>query len=116
MTAEKESDRFEIDTTAPQIENLGASLDGDRLHVTFRAADNFSPIQHAECSVDAGDWQLIEPVDQISDSKEESYDFRIPVTSDANAKSAAGVEHVVVVRAFDRFENMRSAKTVVRAK
>ena len=58
LTAEKESDRFEVDTTPPQIENLTASAEGGQLHVSFRAADSFSPIQRAECSVDAGDWQF----------------------------------------------------------
>jgi hypothetical protein len=66
--------------------------------------------------VDAGDWQLVEPADRISDSKTENYDFRIPAPPDAAAGKSAGVEHVVVVRAYDRFENMNSAKTVIRAK
>jgi sugar lactone lactonase YvrE len=116
LTSEKESDRFEVDTTPPQIENLTASVEGGQVHVSFRAADSFSPIQHAECSVDAGDWQFVGPADQISDSKTENYDFRIPSPSDAGSKAAAGVEHVVVVRVYDRFDNMSSAKTVIRAK
>ena len=116
LTSEKESDRFEVDTTPPQIESLSASVDNGQLHVTFRATDSFSPIRHAECSVDAGDWQFIEPVDHLSDSKTESYDFRIPVPADASGNKSAAVEHVVVVRAYDRFENMNSAKTVVRAR
>ncbi len=103
LTAEKESDRFEVDTTPPLIENLAASVEGGQFHVAFRAADSFSPIQRAECSVDAGDWQFVEPVDQISDSKTENYDFRIPVSSDAGSRAAVGVEHVVVVRVYDRF-------------
>lgn len=116
LTSEKESDRFEIDTTPPQVENLAGSVEGDKFHVTFRAVDSFSAIQHAECSVDAGDWQFIEPVDHISDSKTENYDFRIPLPADETGKPAAGIEHVVVVRAYDRFENMSSAKAVVRVK
>ena len=88
LTSEKESDRFEADTTPPQIENLAAAAEGDKIHVTFRAADSFSPIQHAECSVDAGDWQFIEPVDRISDSKTENYDFRIAVASAAGNNTA----------------------------
>jgi hypothetical protein len=116
LTAEKESDRFEVDTTPPQIENLTASDEAGKLHVRFRAADTFSPIQRAECSVDAGDWQFIEPVDHISDSKTESYDFRIPIQGGAGSQPAASAEHVVVVRAYDRFDNMSSAKTVIRAK
>ncbi len=59
-----------------------------QIHVSFRAVDSFSPIQHAECSVDAGDWQFIEPADQISDSKTENYDFRIPVPPASGDKTA----------------------------
>jgi hypothetical protein len=117
LTAEKESDRFEVDTTPPQIENLTASVESGQLHISFRATDSFSPIQHAECSVDAGDWQYVAPADQISDSKSESYDFRIPLPPDADtAPSKSATEHVVVVRAYDRFDNMSAAKTIVRAK
>jgi WD40 repeat protein len=121
LTAEKESARFEVDTTAPQIENLAASVDGDQIHVSFRALDSFSNIKHADYSVDAGEWQFVEPVGQLSDSKTESYDFRVvvpaPSAASAAAKTAAGqLEHVVVVRVYDRYENMSSAKTIIRGK
>jgi len=53
----------------------------------------------------------VEPVGGLSDSKSESYDFTLPLSGDAVAQ-----EHVVVVRAYDRFDNMNSAKTVVGAK
>ena len=78
LTAEKESARFEVDTTPPRIEDLKASVEGGKVHVTLRAADSFSAIKRAEYSIDAGDWQFVEPVDQISDSKTESYDFLVP--------------------------------------
>jgi len=123
LTAEKESARFEVDTTPPQIQNLTAGVDGGKIHVNFRAADNFSSIKRAEYSVDAGDWQFVEPVGQLSDAKTEAYDFRIapPVDPDPpGAKPpippAQGVEHVVVVRVYDRYDNMVSAKTVIRGK
>ena len=126
LTCEKESPRVEVDTTAPQIENLAASTEGDRIHVTFRAADGFSAIKRAEYSVDANDWQYVEPVGQIADAKTENYDFKAAVppgdVDDAPARSkkhesAAGqVEHVVVVRVYDRFDNMSAAKTVIRGK
>jgi hypothetical protein len=121
LTAEKESARFEVDTTAPQIENLAASVEGDKIHVSFRALDSFSNIKRADYSVDAGEWQFVEPVGQLSDSKTESYDFRIAIpaasTASAAAKTTAGqLEHVVVVRVYDRYENMSSAKTVIRGK
>jgi hypothetical protein len=121
LTAEKESLRFEVDTTPPQIENLTASVENGKIHVTFRAVDSFSNIKRAEYSVDAGDWQFVEPVGQLSDSKTESYDFRVTVpvakSAPATVTSAAGqLEHVVVVRAYDRYDNMSSAKTVIRGK
>jgi hypothetical protein len=118
LTAAKESLRFEVDTTPPQIENLAASADGGKVHVTFRAADSFSNIKRAEYSVDAGEWQFVEPVGQLSDSKTESYDFRVtvPATATVGTASAGQLEHVVVVRVYDRYDNMSSAKTVIRGK
>ena len=90
---------------------MKASVQGGKVRVQFRAADNFSTIKRAEYSLDAGDWHFVEPVGQLSDAKTESYDFSLPVSADAS-----GQEHVVVVRAYDRFDNMNSAKTVVGGK
>ena len=123
----KESTRFEVDNTPPRIENLHAALEGGQMRVTLRAADNFSPIKRAEYSVDAGEWQFVEPVGLLSDSRIENYDFSIPLPSEAAAsepavkgkkrpKPAGAGEHVIVVRVYDRFENMGAAKTVVREK
>ena len=108
LSSERESDRFEVDTTPPQIQDLRASVQGGKVHVQFRAADNFSTIKRAEYSLDAGDWHFVEPVGQLSDAKTESYDFALPIPDDQ-----AGQEHVVVVRAYDKYDNMNSAKTVV---
>ena len=117
LTAEKESLRFEVETTPPQIENLSASVDASQIHVTFRATDSFSNIKRAEYSVDAADWQFIEPVGQLSDSKSESYDFRValPNASPAATGKGPGIEHVIVVRVYDRYDNMSAAKAVIRA-
>jgi hypothetical protein len=132
LSSEKESARFEVDTTPPQIENLAAVVEGKRVHITFHAVDSFSPIKRAEYSVDAGDWKVVEPVGQISDARTESYDFKVPVPdaqaaptvsrtnviSDAAAGQVAGPEreHVIVVRAYDRFDNMNAVKTVIQGK
>jgi hypothetical protein len=126
LTAEKESSRVEVDTTAPIIESLRAVQEGDNIHVTFRATDGFSPIKRAEYSLDANDWQYVEPVGQIADSKTESYDFKISIPAESLATQAAAaktkkndagqVEHVVVMRVYDRFDNMAAAKTVIRGK
>ena len=112
LTVEKESLRFEVDNTPPRIEDLNAALspdNGGEIHVTFRASDSFSPIRRAEYSFDAGDWQFVEPVGKLSDSKTENYDFNIPL-----AAGSAGTEHVVVVRAYDQYDNVGSSKAVVR--
>jgi len=120
LTAEKESLRFEVDTTPPQIENLAASAEAGQIHVSFRAADSFSNIKRAEYSIDAGEWQFVEPVGQLSDSKTASYDFRVGVPTDRATtppvKTPGQLEHVVVVRVYDRYDNMSSAKTVIRGK
>ena len=120
LYAERESARFEVDTTPPVIEKLTAVLEAKQIHVRFQAADSFSSIKRAEYSLDGGDWQFVEPTGQLSDSKTEDYDFRIPVpqpdaTPPPMAATAAN-DHVVVVRAYDRFDNQANAKTVLRGK
>jgi hypothetical protein len=109
LSASRESRRFEVDTTQPRIENLIASVEGGQIHVRFRAEDGFSSIKRAEYSVDAGEWKYIEPVGQISDAKGENYDFRM---SPDNSKDPSP-EHVVVVRVYDKYDNMGTAKTVI---
>ena len=132
LSTDKESSRFEVDTTPPQIQGLGVTAEPGGLRVSFHAADSFSPIKRAEYSLDAGDWQLVEPVDQISDNKTENYDFKINLPEleetanmppPARGKKAAPqppprvqTDHVIVVRAYDRFDNMGTAKTMIRAR
>jgi hypothetical protein len=114
LTALRESRRFEVDTTPPRIENLAASAENGEIHVAFRAVDGFSPIKRAEFSVDASDWRYVEPVGQLSDAKTEDYDFRVAPEGDKDGVGTS--EHVVVVRVYDRYENMAAAKTVIRSK
>ena len=112
LTASRESRRFEVDTTAPRIENLTATLESSQIHVHFRAEDGFSSIRRTEFSVDAGDWKYVDPVGQLSDAKTEDYDFKVPL----EAEKDAAAEHVVVVRVYDKYENMGAAKTVLHGK
>jgi len=132
LYAQKVSARFEVDNTAPTIEDLSAELEGKsghgakgerdgeagrEMHVRFRASDSFSTIKRAEYSVDGSDWQFVAPVGGLSDAKTEDYDFRAPVTAtQAQPPLVSGEvsgDHVVVVRAYDRFDNLATAKTVV---
>jgi hypothetical protein len=125
LSAEKESPRFEVDNTPPQIRKLTAQVEGRRLHVTLEASDDFSVIKKAEYSIDAGEWQYLEPVSQISDSKTESYDFHASIVPppralvDQSDEKQTPVktfsnEHVVVVRVYDRYDNVATAKYVTR--
>ena len=128
LYAGRVSPRFEVDSTAPVIDHLTATFDGNldgkqigmQIHVRFRASDSFSPIKRAEYSLDGGDWQFVEPVGQLSDSRTEDYDFRVAVPQpDAAPAPMAGStanDHVVVVRAYDRFDNLATAKSVLRGK
>jgi sugar lactone lactonase YvrE len=118
LYGERVGNRFEVDTTAPVISDLNAALAGKQIRVRFRAADSFSPIKRAEYALDGGDWQFVEPVGQLSDSKTESYDFLVNVplveTAPAMMAGSTGNGHVVVVRAYDRADNLATAKVVIR--
>ena len=110
LSAEKSSDHFEVDNTPPVLEVTSARLEGNKLHLVFRATDSFSPITRAEYSIDADEWQTAEPIGQISDSKTENYDLVVPLP----APNSTAKEHTVVVRALDRYDNIGVAKTVVK--
>jgi hypothetical protein len=123
LTGFKESDRFEVDTTPPVVTSLKASEEagaasgcsqppcGKPVMFTFDAEDMGSPISHAEYSLDAGQWQYIEPVGGLSDSKREHYEVHIP----ASALTGRAGEHLLTVRAYDRHDNVGLAKTEFQA-
>ena len=112
----RESERFVVDNTPPVIEHLEASVfttphkEGllalQSSLVKFTARDATSSIERAQYSVDGGDWVLVAPVGNISDSLEERYEF-------SHAQGLTPGEHTIAVRAYDRFENVGSAKTTV---
>ena len=114
LTAEKESDRFEIDTTPPIVSRIKSTVESitckegcsGAIGITFDAEDAFSPIAHAEYSIDSGLWQYIEPVGTLSDSRREHYDVTIP---SPNPPLKPG-EHLITIRAYDRHDNIGVAK------
>jgi streptogramin lyase len=121
LTREKVSDRFEVDTTPPVVSAFKTQLAPIIscappacpmvLVVNFDADDAMSPIAHAEYSLDAGPWQYINPIDKLSDSKHEHYSFSLALPLEAGKP----VEHLITVRAYDRFDNLGVAKTVIPA-
>jgi WD40 repeat protein len=116
LTADKVSDRFVIDTTPPTVSGMTTHLVDGRIHVELTATDATTPISHAEYSVDAGPWQYVAPVGQISDELTEKFSFEAPLRAplpDAPAPTDAS-EHVITVRVFNRNDNAVAVKAVVR--
>ncbi len=113
LSAERISERFEVDNTPPVIEHLEASAGESRaaskaaasITVKFTAHDATSSVERAQYSIDGGDWTFVAPAGNISDAPEENYEFTI--------RDASAGEHTIAVRAYDRFENVGSAKTTV---
>jgi len=112
LTAERESERFEVDNTPPVIERLEATsatrsfgkvVTVDLVDVKFTTHDASSSIDRAQYSLDGGDWTLLSPIGNLSDSPEERYEFSLDKLSPG--------EHTIAVRAYDRFDNVGSAKT-----
>jgi hypothetical protein len=121
LTGAKESERFEVDTTPPVVTGLKVVTGNVQCShapcpqpvlATFDTEDAFSPIAHAEYSLDAGTWQYVEPVGGLSDSRREHYEVRLP--SDGPAGKAG--EHLITVRVYDRHDNVGVAKTVFTTK
>ena len=119
LKGERVSTVFVVDTTPPVPGALtattlpGAAGATQRIHATLEAHDATSPIAHAEYSVDAGPWQYLEPVGQVSDSLTERYDFTAEIPQ-ATTPVADAKEHVIAVRVYDRYDNMAAVKAVVR--
>jgi len=107
LTASLASDPFLIDNTPPKISNLtGSAASGNKLDVRWTARDARSTIDHAEYSVNGGDWILIDPVSRLSDSSEEEYHLVIDRPS--------ADEQVIAVRVSDEFDNQAVDKIVVK--
>ena len=110
LTTERESERFIVDNTPPVVEGLAVSPAArtdkpGSIILKFAARDTTSAIERAQYSVDGADWVLAAPLGGISDALEERYEITIP--------SLPPGEHSFAVRAYDRFENVGSAKTVL---
>ncbi len=112
LKTERESERFEVDNTPPVVEGLQAtpfvvqrSAAASGLVVKFTARDTSSSIERAQYSLDGGEWTLVSPSGRISDAPEERYEFSL--------SNLGPGEHTIAVRAYDKFENVGSAKTTV---
>jgi sugar lactone lactonase YvrE len=106
LKTERESERFEVDNTPPVVEDVRVGPASGKMSggnpASFTARDSTSSIERAQYSLDGGDWILVVPNTGMSDALVEHYDFGVP--------ALAPGEHTIAVRAYDRFENVGSAK------
>lgn len=109
LKTERESERFEVDNTPPVIEDLqvgppSGKMSGGR-PASFTARDASTSIERAQFSLDGGEWVLLAPADGTIDGPVERFTFGLPPLPPG--------EHTIAVRAYDKFENVGSAKTTI---
>jgi sugar lactone lactonase YvrE len=105
LTTTRDSDRFLIDNTAPEITSLTATAQGVKIDVRFHAKDALNVLAKAEYSVNGGEWKVVEPTTRLTDSEEHDYRFEADRTPG---------EATIAVRVSDAYENQAVAKTVVK--
>jgi hypothetical protein len=109
LSDSRESDPFIIDNTPPEIFRMGSDVKaGRKYRVTFQVEDETTPVLNCEYSVDASPWRPVFPLDQIFDTREESFVLETP--------SLSVGQHVVVVRATDRTGNVSTRRLMIDAK
>jgi len=85
---------FLIDNTPPEIAAERPVLKGAKQTIRFAAKDALSWIDKAEYSVNGGDWILLDPVNQVTDSQSLEYEV----------SGAAG--ELIAVRVYDEYDNV----------
>ena len=88
-----------------EVDGNDLIVNGNRVTITFTAADAAGILTKAEYSINAAEWVFLEPSTRLSDSREHSYS----VTVDRPAG-----ELTIAVRVTDEFENHSVDKTVVK--
>lgn len=97
LTGEAESEPFVIDNGPPRVRALQAVVKGNAVELSFEVVDDFSPVNGAEYALDGGEWTALNPLDGVSDSRDER--FRAEVEIDTSG------EHLLGVRASDQAGN-----------
>jgi|GEM_PF-1142652 len=104
-TGEKLSDWFIIDNTGPQIEKLNIiKTSNDSLQIAFIVKDQLSVIKEVHYSINGDDWNWVNPVDLVCDSKREEFVFQIKKPAERN--------HTLVIRAKDDANNVGYGRIV----
>jgi hypothetical protein len=105
LSADRESDRFQVANTPPQIVNLRAGSGLLNTKASFDATTSSGAIARAEYSIDSGDWKIVFPTGLLSDSSKESYYLQLPGLPPG--------EHTFAVQVTDQFDNTAAAKVTI---
>ena len=105
LTSSRESERFLIDNTAPEITALAGTVNAAKVDVRFHAKDALNTLAKAEYSINGGEWKVAEPTTRLTDSEDHDYRFQVD--------RGAG-EVTIAVRVADAYGNEAVAKTVVQ--
>jgi sugar lactone lactonase YvrE len=110
LSAERISEAFVVDNTAPVVSSLRAApaAEAGAYRVTGAVSDNLSPVRSAEYSIDAGPWATVFPDDGIFDARNEKIEFTLD--------SLDSGEHTVVLRAVDYHGNIGAGKITFESK
>lgn len=102
LTGDRESDRFVIANTPPQVADLRAETTDGNATISFTATSSAGAVARAQYSVDAREWRVVFPVGQLSDSPKETYQIIL-----SGLKPG---EHTVSVQVADEYDNTAAAK------
>jgi hypothetical protein len=98
LKTEKVSRPFIIDNSLPLIKNFKVSKERNKLVVTFVAEDLMSSIEEVKYLIRPNEWKSIFPQDGICDSKQESFQ----ITVDLSSRS----DNMITVKVQDRYGNI----------
>ncbi len=102
LTAMRDSAPFDVDNSAPRIVlSTPGAAGGDDTVVRVTVTDAQSAVAHVEYTLDAETWQVVYPIDGISDGREEAFDVTVP---------ASAIDRLVI-RATDGMNNTSTAGT-----
>jgi hypothetical protein len=106
LFAEKTSDWFIIDNSRPEIKNISLKKSGtDSAYVSFTVWDKLSTIKKVEFSLNAQKWNWVYPQDQVCDTKEEKFNFKINIPQKDY--------RIIVLKATDKSENTGYGRIII---
>ncbi len=107
LKAKFDSKRFLIDNTPPKFKNLKVYQSGDKIIITGKVVDKFSPIIQIKYSINTREWYYSGPADAVFDNKKEL--FKIIIDRKTNPNLFSGT-NILILRATDEQENKFTTK------